>query len=316
MKDFNIYAVGGTGINIANRFLKDARNGRFVETIVGFDTSAANPVDDNLYPVERVPGAEGSGGNKKQHAEKYPDFAKQMLAKYAPNKLNIVIFSTGGGTGASLGPWIVRNLLQRKIPVLSIVVGDMSSFNEQSNTIGTLGSLYNQTKLGNSVLFSYLENKQTVTQGEINAQAAARIDNAIMMFNLTNERIDYADVKNFFFYNDIVDADPVLTQLTFLSDTDVPKYGRKAVAAISLYSNADEIKSPFENILYRKAGVYGKEFHGITSNTHAVLDHGDTLESLKEMINSKNVKSDELAGQFRSKGDIQFGSDADDDGMM
>lgn len=316
MKDFNIYAVGGTGINVANRFLKDNRNGRAIETIVGFDTSSANPVTDGAFNVERVPGAEGSGGNKQAHTDKYPDFAKQMLAKYAPNKINIVVFSTGGGTGAALGPWIVRNLLQRKVPVLAIVIGDRSSFNEHSNTIGTLGSLYNQTKLGHSVLFTYLENKPTITQGEINAQAAARIDNAIMMFSLENERIDYADVFNFFYYTDIVDADPVLTQLTFLTDDSVGKYESKPVAALSLYADADQIKSPFEDLLYRKAGIYGQTYHGIHQTTHAVLDHGDTLESLKEMINTKSVKADQLAGQFRNKGALNFGGDANDDGMM
>lgn len=316
MKDFNIYAVGGTGINVMNRFLKDNRNGRSIETIIGFDTSSANPVTDGLFNVERVPNTEGSGGNKKAHLDKYPDFAKQMLAKYEPNRVNIVVFSTSGGTGAGLGPHIVRNLLQRKVPVLAIVIGDRSSFIEHENTIGTLGSLYNQTKLGNSVLFSYLENKPTVTQGEINAQAAARIDNAIMMFNMENERIDYADVFNFFYYCDVVDADPVLTQLTFLTETDIGKYENRPVAALSLYADPDQIKSPFEDLLYRKAGIYGKDYHGVHQTSHAVLDHGDTLESLKDMINKKAVKADQLAGQFRNKGVLNFGGDANDDGMM
>lgn len=315
-KDFNIYAVGGTGINIANRYLKDARHGGNVETIVGIDSSSANPISEGLFPLERLEGAEGSGGNRKAHKDKYADFAKQLLAKYAPNKVNIVVFSCGGGTGSGLGPWLVRYMLQRKIPVLSIVIGDTTTFNEQKNTIEALGSLYNQTNLGNSVLFSYLENKPEQTQGEVNAQAAARIDNTIMMFNLNNERIDYADVKNFFFYNDVVDADPILTQLTFLPEADLSKYGRRPVAAISLYPNGDDIKVPFENMLYRKAGVFGSAFHGITASVHAVLDHGDTLKGIEEMVQNKNIKEDELSGTFRNKTKNPFGAAADSDGMM
>jgi len=317
MKDFNIYAVGGAGIDILNRYLKDARNGRFIETMVGIDSSKANPVTDGLYPLERLEGAEGSGGNRQAHKPMYNDFAKQLLAKYAPNKINIVVFSCGGGTGSGLGPYLVRQMLQRKIPVLSIVIGDTSTFNEQKNTIEALGSLYNQTKLGNSVLFSYLENKPTITQGEVDEQAGARIDNAIMMFNTENERIDYADVKNFFFYNDIVDADPVLTQLTFLTDDDLEKYTRLPVAAISVYTDADSIRVPFENMLYRKAGIYGKEFKGIKSNIHAVLDHGDTLKGIEEMVKEKNTKADQLSGSFRNKQKNLFAEGAaDDDGMM
>jgi hypothetical protein len=316
MKHFKIYAVGGTGINVANRYLKDGRNGKFVTDIVGFDTSEANPRTDNLFVLERVEGAEGSGGDKKAHLEKYPDFAKQMLSKHAPDKINIVIFSTGGGTGAGLGPYLVREMLKRKIPVLSIVIGDTSSFNEQCNTVGTLKSLYNQTRLGHSVLFSYMENKPEITQGEVNATAVARIDNAIMMFNLTNERIDYADVVNFFYYNSIVDADPVLTQLTFLGENDLNKYDRKPVAALSLYGDGDSIKVPFENMLYRKGGVYGESFAGVNVATHAVLDHGNTLKSLEEMDTKREAKSNELSGQFRNKNSNAYASEADDDGMV
>lgn len=315
-KDFNIYAIGGTGINIVNRYLKDARHGGFVETIVGIDSSTANPIAEGLFPLERLEGAEGSGGFRGAHKEKYGDFAKQILAKYSPNKVNIVVFSCGGGTGSGLGPFLVRYMLQRKIPVLSIVIGDTSTFNEQKNTIEALGSLYNQTSLGNSVLFSYLENKPEVSQGEVNAQAAARIDNTIMMFNLSNERIDYADVKNFFFYNDIVDADPILTQLTFLPENDLTKYGRRPVAAISLYPNGDDIRVPYENMLYRKAGVFGPSFHGLTGSVHAVLDHGDTLKGIEEMVEKKNVKADELAGAFRNKHKNPFGAAGDSDGML
>lgn len=317
MKDFNIYAVGGAAIKILNRYLKENKHGKHVDKLVGFDSSDADNVTDGLYPLERLEGASGSGGFRHTHKEKWGDFSRAMLAKYEPNKVNIVIFSTGGGTGASLGPWIVRRMLERKIPVLAIVVGDSSSFNEQSNTIETLGSLYNQTTLVNApVIFSYLENTAETTHGEVNASAVARIDNAIMMFNLENDSIDEQDVKNFFYYTDVVNADPIMSQLTFLTDDDVPKYKSKPVAAISLFSDPDNVRSPFQNILYRKAGVFGQSFHGINTGVHAVLDHGDTLESLKKMINEKQVKTDELAGQFSNRGANPFGNAGSDDGMM
>lgn len=316
MKDFNIYAVGGAAIKVTNRYLKENKHGKHVGTLVGFDSSDADDVTDGLYTLERLEGAAGSGGKRSTYQDKWGDFSKAMLAKHTPNKVNIVIFSTGGGTGASLGPWIVRRLLEKKIPVLAIVIGDSSSFNEQSNTIDTLGSLYNQTKLGHPVIFSYLENKSDTTHGEINAMACARIDNAIMMFNLENDSIDEQDIKNFFYYTDVVTADPIMSQLTFLSDQDVGTYSYKPVAAISLFSDPDKVRSPFQDMLYRKAGVFGASFHGITSGVHAVLDHGDTLEGLKRMINDKQVKTDELAGRFSNREANPFGNVGSDDGMM
>lgn len=316
MKNFNIYAVGGAAIKVTNRYLKEGKNGKHIDLMVGFDSSDADDVTDGLYTLERLEGASGSGGNRHTHKDKWADFSRAMMAKHAPNKVNIVIFSTGGGTGASLGPWIVRRMLEKKIPVLAIVIGDSSSFNEQSNTIETLGSLYNQTKLGHPVIFSYLENRSDTTHGAVNSNACARIDNAIMMFNLENDSIDEQDIRNFFYYTDVVAADPIMSQLTFLDDDGVSEYKSKPVAAISLFSDPDKVRSPFQDMLYRKAGVFGSSFHGNHSGVHAVLDHGDTLESLKRMINDKQVKTDEMAGRFSNRGANPFGNSGSDDGMM
>lgn len=315
MKDFNLYHFGGTGINILNRYLVDGRGSKFIDQVVALDTSDANPVTDGLYPLERIEGVEGSGGNRRAHADKYADFVKQVFAKYKPNKINILVYSLSGGSGASMGPYALRYLLQKKIPTLVICIGDKSTFNEEKNTVEALGSMYNQIKLGSPVLFNYLENSPTVSQGQINQRAIAEIDNAIMMFNMENERIDYADIKNFFFFTDVTQADPIMTQVTFMTENDLGKYTRKPVAAISLYNNIDEIRTPFENMLYRKSGLFGEAYSGMTVPVHAVLDHGDTVESLKTLINDKETKTEELSGKFRNKEAELFGA-ADDDGMM
>lgn len=315
MKDFNLYHFGGTGINILNRYLAEGRGSKFIDQVVALDTSDANPITDGLYPLERIEGIEGSGGNRRAHADKYADFVKQVFAKYKPNKINILVYSLSGGSGASMGPYALRYLLQKKIPTLVICVGDKSTFNEEKNTVEALGSMYNQIKLGSPVLFNYQENSATVSQGQINQRVVGEIDNAIMMFNMENERIDYADIKNFFFFTDVTQADPIMTQVSFLTENDLGKYTRKPVAAISLYNNIDEIRAPFENMLYRKSGLFGEEFAGMTVPVHAVLDHGDTVESLKTLIGDKETKTEELSGKFRNKETELFGA-SDDDGMM
>lgn len=314
-KDFNLYSCGGAGVGVLNTYLTEGRGSRFIDQIVAMDTSEANPVTDGLYPLELVSGVEGSGGNRKAHADKYADFVKQVFAKYAPNKINILTYSLSGGTGASMGPYALRYLLQKKLPTIVLCIGDRSTVNEEKNTVEALGSMYNQCKLGVPVVFIYLENGIDVSQGQINKRAASEIDNAIMMFNLENERIDYADVKNFFFFTDVTQADPIMTQLTFLTENDLGKYERKPVAAISLYNNIDEIKVPFENMLYRKSGLFGSSFSGMVNPVHAVLDHGSTLDSLKELIAKRETKNNELAGQFRNKEADLFGA-SDDDGMI
>lgn len=315
-KVFNLYHFGGAGINILNRYLKEGKNGRFVDQVVAMDTSDANPVEPGAYPLERVEDAKGSGGIRKAHGDKYADFVKQNFAKYPPNVINILTFSLSGGSGAGMGPYGLRHLLQKKIPTIVLCIGDRSTVNEEKNTVEALGSMYNQCNLlGCPVIFIYIENSEGVSQGQVNQRAVAEIDNAIMMFNMENERVDEADIRNFFFFTDVTTAEPIMSQLSFVSEGDLNKYTRKPVAAISLYNNIDEIRAPFENMLYRKAGLYGPSFSGSTEPVHAVLDHGNTLDSLKEMIAKRETKNNELAGQFKNKETKLFG-DSDSDGMM
>lgn len=316
MKDFNIYAVGGTAIKIANRYLEEGVNHRFLNKLVGFDSSTADKELEGAYPIERLEGANGSGGDRTAFADQWGPFSKAMVAKYPPAKVNIVVFSTGGGTGASLGPWMVRQMLLKKIPVVAIVVGDTSSLKEQENTIATLGSLYNQIKTGSPVVFSFLENTLKNTHGEVNADAVARIDNTMMIFNSENKSIDDADIKHFFYYTDVVNADPIMTQLTFLADNQLETYNRKPIAAISLFVKPDDVRAPFPDMLYRKGGVFGDSFTNIGTGVHAVLDHGDTLRGLQEMITAQQTRTDEMAVQFRNKEANPFGGSASDDGMM
>lgn len=316
MKDFNIYAVGGTAIKIANRYLEEGVNHRFLGNLIGFDSSNADQVTEGAYPIERLEGAKGSGGDRTAYGDRWGDFSKAMVAKYTPNKINIVIFSTGGGTGASLGPWMVRQMLLKKVPVLALVVGDTSSLKEQENTIATLGSLYNQIKTGAPVVFSFLENTLKNTHGQVNAEAVARIDNTMMMFNSENHSVDEADINNFFYYTSVVNADPIMTQLSFMTDDQLPNYNRKPIAAISLFVRPDDVRAPFPDMLYRKGGTFGESFKGIATGIHAVLDHGDTLNSLKEMIASQQQRTDELGAQFRNKDANPFGNVVSDDGMM
>ncbi|MGL4614396.1 MAG: hypothetical protein ACRCVV_10960 [Shewanella sp.] len=311
---FNIYGAGGAGINILNQLLKESKSQQFIKQVVGLDTSDANPAIDGLFEIERLGDTRGSGSDKSANISRYPDFVKQVLAKHQPNSINIVVFSASGGSGSGIGPFLVRAMLERDIPVLSVVIGDTTSIKEFDNTISTLRSLNAQTKLGCPVLFAYRENQLGRTQGEVNRNVLEVINNAVMMFNLQNERIDYADVKNFFFFTNVVKADPILTQVSFCNDENVKDYKRTPVACISLFNDIDQIKAPFDNLLYRKAGLFGPETEGLINAAHALLDHGSTLNELEVMMKQQETKQAELSGKYKVQKDLSQGSD--DHGMF
>ncbi|UOX39661.1 putative tubulin-like protein [Aeromonas phage ZPAH34] len=313
-KCFNIYGLGGAGITNLNHFLKNTNQGKFVENVLGVDFSDANPGTDGAYHIERMEGVEGSGSNKASNAPLAPDLVKRALAKLPPNKLNILIYSASGGSGSILGPYMVKAMLEKGIPVLSIVIGDSTSIKEMDNTVGTLRSLLAQAQLHEApVLFCYRENSTKNTQGAINTEVTRTIDNALLMLNLNNERIDYADIKNLFFFTNVVKADPILSQVSFCNEEKVTEYKRVPVAALSIYNDIEQIRSPFSNLLYRKAGLFTDITKGYVDTAHVVLDHGSTLIELEEMIKEQQAKQAELAGRHKVK-PVDL-SDASPDGM-
>lgn len=319
MKDINVYGLGGCGITILNTLVEEGKQKRFIDQIVGVDMSGANPGIEGAFPILRLEGGEGSGGDRRANSGIAEDFMKQLLAQFPANKINIVIYGAGGGSGATMGPYLVRLLISKGIPVLSMIVGDTTSLNERKNTIGTLRSMAAQAQLlGSPILFSYRENKTGNTQGAVNRKVVQTIDNAVTMLNLENERIDYADVKNFFFFSKITDAEPILAQMSFRDNATLAEYKRTPVAALSLFSDIDSITSPFDNLLYRKAGIFGPHTEGYGESLHAILDHGSTLAELEGMIKDQETTQAGLAGKFKSTAQLTavVGTDVNGDGMV
>lgn len=314
-KIFNIYPCGGAGIGVANEILRSSRHQEYINKIVGLDTSDANQPLDGKFEVIRLKGTEGSGSNKRTNMHLYEPFVKQVLAAHEPNKINILIFAGSGGSGSGIGPYMARVLLEQGIPCLSIVIGDRSSLKELDNTVSTLRSLANQTRLGHPVCFCYQENELGYTHTAINKKIVQTIDAALLSLNLENERIDYADIKNLFFFNQVVAADPILTQMTFLTDDLLEGYMKQPVAALSLFPNAEAIMVPFSDLLYRKAGIFGEKNSGYNIGCHVVLDHGSSLQELEALMASQMKKTDAIGSRFKVQQSAVMGG-GDDDGMF
>lgn len=311
---FNIYLCGGVGVKIGNLFTAESRQSRHVDQIVALDSSTANKAVDDCFPIERLDGVEGSGSDKRANMHLYKAFVKQVMAKYPPNKLNIVVFTASGGTGSGIGPHVMRELLENDIPALAMVIGDDASMKELDNTVSTLRSLAAQTKLGVPVCFTYHLNKETLSHSQVNRQVVKSIDAALLALNLENVSIDYADVTNLFFFNKVVNADPILTQMTFLGDDEIPQYTRTPIAAISVFADEDAMRTPFPGLMYRKAGTFGEINAGFTEAVHVVLDHGNTLEELETMMEGHKKRTDAIGSRFKvQKHTITEGGD--DDGM-
>lgn len=311
---FNLYGCGGAGLTIIDEYAKNGSLSGYVNKIVGLDASNANKVTADNLNVYYLPDANGSGGFRGKNIKDYPDFIRNVLAENKPEDINIIVYSGSGGSGSGIGPLLHRHMLEKHIPAVSMVIGDSSTYQELVNSVGTIRSLYQQCKLGHPVVYMYYDNNCGRTQGEINTDVCSAIDACVVTLSTMNQRVDKSDIENLFFFNDVIPGvDPILSKLDFAAGPDI-RYDRRPVASISLYSDINDIKQEFPDLLYRKAGIFAPEFSGVYPSLHAILDHGDSLKELEEHISKLDNKRSSNAGKFKADTSL-FDDNADDLGI-
>lgn len=298
----NFIGLGGTGLNILKRY---GNNGFFKDdfTLIGLDTSDGNlrDLDNEKIIIERVPGTHGSGSDPALNADKYPPFLQRIISQYEIDGLVVLVYSGSGGTGSSMGPTAHEMLVEKGIPTVSIVIGDMSDVNRGSNTVRTLLNLNDKTELlDHPIVFSYFQNGES-SQGALNADVCSFIDTLRVALSDENIRIDTMDVHHLFFYNKVVKATPILSELSFIAGDATDKYKKNPVAALSLFDNEDNIRPAFSNLLYSKEGIFKPGFQNSKyASMHAVLDHGDAVEGLKKMLADQRVTNAETNDRFQT----------------
>ena len=300
-----IFGCGGTGLNILKHYLQKGAFKNDFEYI-GMDTSDRNLFEDERLVIELVPNAHGSGGDVGFNSDKYPAFINKVLTQHGHGDLNIIVYSGSGGTGPSMGPTLHRALLEKEANVISMIIGDMSNINGATNTVRALLNLNDHTETGHPVIYSYRENGKGKTEGQVNDDVCAVIDVLRVLLSTENQRIDAMDIHHLFFYNNVVKATPILSCLEIIANDNAESYDKNAVAAISLFDNEDNVRSTFPNLLYNKAGIFAPRFSNPQfREIHAVLDHGDSVIALKEMLEKQRRVNAEINDKYQSTSDLQ-----------
>ena len=196
-----VYACGGAGINIA----KSLENFRGVDE-VGFahldsvyvDTSRSN-LNDAIEPhCYLLDGLDGSGKIRKENYQQISAHTRDILQKYAPLDLNIVISSGSGGSGSVIGPSIVSELLDRDLPTVVILIGATDTRLEIDNTLKTIKSYDAISKLRDKpVVVAYHENSKETPRSTVDAVIVRLITGFMTVYSRENRELDSRDLFNF-----------------------------------------------------------------------------------------------------------------------
>ena len=101
MSKVNLYCAGGASANIGKHFVKyrGKKDAGFSELSTFFIDSSRSNLDEHI-PDDAIYLVDGLDGSGKRRDSNYPilaEKAKEILHKFKPADLNIVLHSAGGG---------------------------------------------------------------------------------------------------------------------------------------------------------------------------------------------------------------------------
>lgn len=205
-----IYGCGGAGTNLAHQLQDIARDSdrmtAYATMRVGYiDSSTSNKFDDvpdtdYLF----MPGVAGSGGIRGENADQAlsDEFLAEILRKFPPADINILVHSAGGGTGGVIAYGLAKYMAQNDIPFIGVFVGSRATRNTLRNTGSTIKSYDNivqDTKTPIALL--YRENSDNSPREAVDNDIREALVNLAMLFSGNNRELDTRDLQNWLRYD-------------------------------------------------------------------------------------------------------------------
>lgn len=319
-----LYGLGGTGINIVAPFIKS--NGivdpGFAELTTYFvDTSRSNLRKANLSGpnVESllyvIPGVDGSGKDRAENIGPIKERVQEILLKLKPKELNILVHSGSGGSGGVMGNVLAREIMDRGLDVIVLMVGSTDSKKELTNTLATLTTYERFVgALGRPIVVDYRQNDKDGSIGEVDKLLHQSIILLASFFSNQNDGMDSKDLKNWLNYPKVTSFDPAMVKLSFFSKD--PMLGREdhllALATLSdgvvpttppipvEYQAIGHIPDVVKDAQFQiptHAGLVHGFFHGVVSDLEEkIANFVETRKamSLKPATATKNVNVDDV----------------------
>lgn len=236
-----IYACGGAALNIAQtleHFSKKEEVGIARVELAYVDTSRANLSDKHPdASIYLLPNKDGSGKIRRENAAEIIAHTPDVLQKFPPADLNIIISSGSGGTGSVFAPSLASELLARNLPVIVFMIGSAEARQEVNNTLDTIKSYENIAKNARKVplVMSYFQNSAETPRSVVDQSVIEELNMLAVLFSRENKELDSQDLYNWLRFDRVTSYQPQLAALkTFVGTVpkDVPHVA--TVATLSL----------------------------------------------------------------------------------
>lgn len=219
-----LFACGGCGTNIAHRFEKsrdiDAMGFATID-IVYIDTSRSN-MRDTIDPkhVYHIEGKDGSGKLRTENADEIKKRCLDILQKFEPADINIVLSSTGGGSGSVIAPSLASELLAMGVPVIAFAVGGADTRKEIENTLNTIKSYEGVSAARKAPMVTfYMQNSSTTPRSVVDKKFEETIFSLACLFSRQNKELDSKDLFNWLHFDKVTSYKPSIASLTITQGT-------------------------------------------------------------------------------------------------
>lgn len=325
-KKITILACGGTGCNISSKFVSyhGEKNDGFAELNTFFvDTSRSNLKkeigDDKIFLFKDHAGKLLDGNGKKRN-DNYNIISEtstiqDILHKFKPGDLNILIASASGGTGSVASPLLAKELISRGENCIVILIGSTSSRIDLKNTINTLKSYESiASSLGHPINILYRENSSESPRNKVDAEVEQYVYLLSAFFSGQNHGLDMADLRNFLNYNKVTSYAPRLTAIDlFRGNIKIPD-DSLAISAVTL--TAEHVEVEHEMLVdYQVTGVaHPAALDRIKENMplHAVIFSGyfqSVIPRLQKLLNEHEEKAKRMGNRTIMASDDKTTSD-------
>lgn len=319
-----IYAAGGAGINIGTVFeeFKDSKiaSGFASIRVHYIDTSTANfngrQTAENIY---RVPGRDGSGGVRITNAKEIAECMPDVLLKFPPGDINIVLGSLSGGSGSVIGPIIAGELLSRKESVIAVGIASSDTRKRLENSITTLKSYEGQVnRYKRALTMVYEENEPGKPFEIVDQQVIHAITTLSSLFSRQNKALDTEDLRNWL---DFPKSTNHPVKLAALGTYEGPVNGVKAtIMSVATLARPEYDTYLGQTVGYQQVGYVSDAAHAhvkLTQPLHfAILDGviQSAFRTLDERI--KSLDEQERANRRDSGSLIDSTDQVSDNGMV
>lgn len=212
-KKLCVYACGGTGINVGLQIerivagdMKSEDINTFADVVVYFiDTSESNirtrKSTDNVYLYTDL---DGSGSKRAKNASVISGLVRDVLVKYPPGDINVVINSMGGGSGSVIGPQIASELLHNDQLVVCMATQVVDNTIHLANTVKTFETYESIAQKREKVLPLVLCNNGEESEENVNRTFTNAVQMLSILFSGNNERQDTADLDHWINFEKVI----------------------------------------------------------------------------------------------------------------